>query len=47
MEKLIVTRFIDVIGKESVFLSIEEAIENCRFSLNSSSQTKNEDVEIA
>ncbi|KAH0710015.1 hypothetical protein KY284_011442 [Solanum tuberosum] len=47
MEKLIVTRFIDVIGKESVFLTIEEAIENCRFSLNSSSQTKRENVEIA
>ncbi|WMV59966.1 hypothetical protein MTR67_053351 [Solanum verrucosum] len=47
MEKLIVTRFIDVIGKESVFLTIEEAIESCRFSLNSSSQTKREDVEIA
>ncbi|XP_060211524.1 probable sulfate transporter 3.5 [Lycium barbarum] len=47
MEKLIVTRFIDVIGKESVFLTIEEAIETCRFSLKCSSQTKREDVEIA
>lgn len=47
MEKLIVTRFIDVIGKESVFLTIEEAIENCSFSLNSSSQEKREDLEIA
>ncbi|XP_009595009.1 probable sulfate transporter 3.5 [Nicotiana tomentosiformis] len=47
MEKLIVTRFIDVIGKESVFLTIEDAIETCRFSLKCSSQSKREDVEIA
>nr|XP_043623888.1 probable sulfate transporter 3.5 isoform X2 [Erigeron canadensis] len=33
MEKLIVTKFIDKIGKERVFLSIEDAIEGCRFSL--------------
>lgn len=34
MEKLIVSKFIDKIGKESVFLSIEEAIETCRYSLD-------------
>lgn len=33
MEKLIVTHFIDKIGKERVFLSIDEAIEGCKFSL--------------
>ncbi|KAL7602243.1 hypothetical protein Lser_V15G24107 [Lactuca serriola] len=33
MEKLIVTNFIDKIGKERVFLSIEDAIEGCNFSL--------------
>ncbi|KAK3041643.1 hypothetical protein RJ639_001453 [Escallonia herrerae] len=38
MEKLILTKFIDRIGKESVFLSVEDAIEACRFSLKSSVQ---------
>ncbi|TMW88451.1 hypothetical protein EJD97_018553 [Solanum chilense] len=47
MEKLITTKFIDLLGKESIFLTIEEAIENCSFSLNSSSQEKREDLEIA
>ncbi|CAN4096376.1 unnamed protein product [Withania somnifera] len=48
MEKLSVTTFIDVIGKESVFLTIEDATENCRFSLKRSSHSsKREDVEIA
>uniref|UniRef100_A0A5B7A5A2 Putative sulfate transporter 3.5 n=1 Tax=Davidia involucrata TaxID=16924 RepID=A0A5B7A5A2_DAVIN len=39
MEKLIVTKFIDTIGKESVFLSIQDAVEACRFSLKRSKQT--------
>ncbi|PHT51959.1 putative sulfate transporter 3.5 [Capsicum baccatum] len=47
MEKLLVTHFIDKIGKESVFLTIEDAIENCRFSLKSLGHTKREDVEFA
>lgn len=34
MEKLIVTNFIEKIGKERVFLSIEDAIEGCKFSLS-------------
>ncbi|KAK2978242.1 hypothetical protein RJ640_024275 [Escallonia rubra] len=38
MEKLILTKFIDRIGKQSVFLSVEDAIEACRFSLKSSVQ---------
>ncbi|KAA8523095.1 hypothetical protein F0562_009518 [Nyssa sinensis] len=38
MEKLIATKFIEKIGKESVFLSIEDAIETCRFSLRSLKQ---------
>ncbi|GKD70634.1 probable sulfate transporter 3.5, partial [Tanacetum coccineum] len=33
MEKLIVTNFIDKIGKERVFLSIKDAIDGCKFSL--------------
>lgn len=36
MEKLIVTKFIDTIGKENVFLSIDDAIEASRFNLKSS-----------
>ncbi|KAL2479761.1 putative sulfate transporter 3.5 [Abeliophyllum distichum] len=43
MEKLIVTKFIDKIGKENVFLSIEDAIDASRFSLNSSKEVKTED----
>lgn len=38
MEKLIVTKFIEMIGKENVFLSIEDAVEASRFSLKSSKQ---------
>lgn len=38
MEKLIATKFVDLIGKENVFLSIEDAIEACRFTLKSSKQ---------
>lgn len=41
MEKLIVSKFIEKIGKESVFLSVEEAIETCQFSLDVS-KSKNE-----
>ncbi|XP_031124440.1 probable sulfate transporter 3.5 isoform X2 [Ipomoea triloba] len=35
MEKLILSKFIELIGKESVFLSIDDAIEACNFSLKS------------
>ncbi|KAK9269574.1 hypothetical protein L1049_001350 [Liquidambar formosana] len=38
MEKLIVSKFIDKIGKESVFLSIEDAINASRFLLSESKQ---------
>nr|GEV58280.1 probable sulfate transporter 3.5 [Tanacetum cinerariifolium] len=41
MEKLIVTKFIDKIGKEHVFLSIEDAVEGCRFSLTQSKDNGN------
>lgn len=44
MEKLIVTKFIDKIGKENVFLSTEDAIDACNFSLNSSTEVKAEDL---
>ncbi|KAL8223383.1 hypothetical protein R6Q57_018858 [Mikania cordata] len=32
MEKLIVTNFVDKIGKDCIFLSIKDAIEGCKFS---------------
>ncbi|KAH7834654.1 hypothetical protein Vadar_018291 [Vaccinium darrowii] len=38
MEKLIVTKFIDTIGKQNVFLSIDDAIEASRFNLERSKQ---------
>jgi sulfate transporter 3 len=38
MEKMITSKFIDTIGKKHVFLSIDAAIEACRFSLHKSKQ---------
>jgi sulfate transporter 3 len=34
MEKMIASKFIDTIGKEYVFLCVDDAIEACRFSLH-------------
>ncbi|KAI7744969.1 hypothetical protein M8C21_033577, partial [Ambrosia artemisiifolia] len=34
MEKLIVTNFVDIIGKDHIFLSIQDAIEGCNFSFS-------------
>ncbi|PKI75457.1 hypothetical protein CRG98_004127 [Punica granatum] len=34
MEKMILSRFVEKVGKESFFLSIEDAVEACRFSMN-------------
>ncbi|XP_057536696.1 probable sulfate transporter 3.5 isoform X1 [Amaranthus tricolor] len=34
MEKLIASKFIDVIGKQYVYLSIDDAVESCRFRLS-------------
>ncbi|KAL5729344.1 putative sulfate transporter 3.5 [Ranunculus cassubicifolius] len=36
VEKLVAAGFIDVMGKESIFLSIDDAVEACRFNLNES-----------
>ncbi|KAL7239849.1 hypothetical protein ACSBR2_005671 [Camellia fascicularis] len=36
LEKLTVTKFNEIIGKENVFLSIEDAVETCTFTLRSS-----------
>ncbi|EYU23026.1 hypothetical protein ABFS82_11G046000 [Erythranthe guttata] len=38
MEKLIVAKFIEKIGEDAVFLSAEDAIEACRFTLRNSKQ---------
>ncbi|GMP59955.1 hypothetical protein CsSME_00023025 [Camellia sinensis var. sinensis] len=38
LEKLTVTKFIEIIGKENVFLSIEDAVVTCTFTLISSKQ---------
>ncbi|KAF5193759.1 Sulfate transporter 3.1 [Thalictrum thalictroides] len=40
VEKLMLAKFINIIGKESVFISVDEAIEACRFNLNQSKQER-------
>ncbi|GFP84506.1 probable sulfate transporter 3.5 [Phtheirospermum japonicum] len=42
MDKLIVTKFINKIGEDAVFLSTEDAIDACRFSLQRSNQVGEE-----
>ncbi|KAL6274670.1 hypothetical protein ACE6H2_025362 [Prunus campanulata] len=42
MEKMITSHFIDKLGKENVYLSIEEAIENCKFSTSKPKKTTSE-----
>lgn len=39
---MITSHFIDKLGKENVYLSIEEAIENCKFSTSKPKKTINE-----
>ncbi|XP_016512976.1 putative sulfate transporter 3.5 [Nicotiana tabacum] len=46
LEKLMVTESIDTVTKESVFLTIEDAIDACRFSLKCSDQMKRENLAI-
>ncbi|KAL6554538.1 putative sulfate transporter 3.5 [Orobanche hederae] len=43
MDKLILTKFIEKIGKDAVFLSTEDAIDACRSSLQRSDQQGNEE----
>lgn len=38
LEKFTLSHFVDTVGKESIFLCIEDAVEACRFSLNSSKE---------
>ncbi|XP_057968389.1 probable sulfate transporter 3.5 [Malania oleifera] len=48
MEKLIISKFVDKIGKEYIFLSIEDAIKACQFSLSRSKMKSiSEDSNIA
>ncbi|GAA0146536.1 transporter [Lithospermum erythrorhizon] len=42
MEKLLRTKFVAKIGKESIFLAVDEAIEACRFLLKTSKTVGNE-----
>ncbi|KAK4370220.1 hypothetical protein RND71_009695 [Anisodus tanguticus] len=46
LEKLTVTKSIDTVGKEYVFLTIEDAIDACKFSLKCSDPMKRENLEI-
>ncbi|KAJ9688483.1 hypothetical protein PVL29_014245 [Vitis rotundifolia] len=38
LEKMMFSKFVDLIGKESIFLSVEDAVKTCQFSLNQSPQ---------
>ncbi|GER41554.1 sulfate transporter [Striga asiatica] len=42
MDKLILTNFVDKIGKDAIFISSEDAIDACKFSLRSSKQVDEE-----
>ncbi|KAA3490128.1 putative sulfate transporter 3.5 [Gossypium australe] len=44
LEKMTLAKFTDAIGKESFYLSIEDAVQNCRFSLHSSKTTMEESL---
>ncbi|XP_030954398.1 probable sulfate transporter 3.5 isoform X1 [Quercus lobata] len=41
MEKMITSKFVDTFGKKNIFLSIDAAIDACRFSLHNSKQHNN------
>ena len=40
LEKMTRAKFVDIVGKESFYLSIEDAIKKCQFSLGLSSPHK-------
>ncbi|KAI3407680.1 STAS domain-containing protein [Psidium guajava] len=42
MEKMILSEFVDKVGRESFYLSIDEAVEACRFGLQESKVSKND-----
>ncbi|KAF6172891.1 hypothetical protein GIB67_035445 [Kingdonia uniflora] len=39
-EKMILSKFVEDIGKDSVFLSVQDAVETCRFTLNEQKEKK-------
>lgn len=43
LEKLILAKVVDIIGKESFYLSIEDAINKCRFTLDQDQTPPNKD----
>lgn len=43
LDKMTLAKFVDVIGKQAFYLSIEEAIQSCRFTMDTS--TKEEALE--
>lgn len=47
MEKMIKSKFVDKIGKESIFLCIEDAIDASLFSLSKEKQTFTEHSDVA
>lgn len=38
MEKMILSNVLDKIGKENVYLTVEDAVESCRFALDRSTE---------
>jgi len=42
MEKMILSEFVDKVGRESFYMSIDEAVEACRFWLQESNVSKND-----
>ncbi|KAI3954311.1 hypothetical protein MKW92_044276 [Papaver armeniacum] len=47
MEKLMLSKLVDTIGKDSIFLSINDAVEACRFTLRSSKKAVDSKVETS
>lgn len=45
MEKLIVSKFVDKVGKESFYLNLEDAVMASQYSLRSTSKTNNNNNE--
>lgn len=45
MEKMITSKFVDTFGKKNIFLSIDAAIDACRFSLHNSKQHNNAPIQ--
>ena len=44
MEKLIASKFVEKVGKESFYLNLEDAVLACQYSLRTSKPSNNEDT---